>query len=112
MEDEVNKAHEPTLTDFLKEWLIENKIEVYDSWTYYLDDTTTVAGFGWRILISKLKISFINKLNDEVLDLSAADPTAFDQLKSKILFIENGAMSYMAEHIDDDYKLPPPKPSI
>lgn len=110
MEDEVRESQEPKLTDLLKAWLVENNIEVYELWAYS-DGMAAIAGFGWRIDIDKFKLSFINKLNDETLELSAADPTAFEQLKSKISFIENGVMGYMAEHINDDYKLPP-KPSI
>lgn len=93
---------QPSLTKLLHEWLAENKIESHTGWSHRTHEVTAIRGFGWRIEIcDNFKLLFFNRLANGSLELSAADPAAFEQLKSRILQIERDSISYMVEHIDD-----------
>jgi hypothetical protein len=47
-------------------------------------------------------MAFTNRLDNDILTVSIADPTSLDQLKSKIMQVETGVMDYMIQHVDDD----------
>lgn len=92
---------EISVVDLLRDWLFECKIENDSRF-----DTTTgnsvIMGFGWAIVTEGPTLTFTNRLNNDAAILSLADPNSLEQIKSRILGIEDGVLNYLVEHVDDD----------
>lgn len=97
---------EPALSDIIRDWLFENKIESTE-WTDSIGSRAEVRGFGWVIEINNVsdatpKATLSNRFDNEIIIMSAADPAIFDKLTSKILQVEASTINYIIEHVDDD----------
>lgn len=93
---------EPALIDVLRDWLFEQGVNSEVGHCSADGNFAEIRGFGWAILIENTNVTFANRLCNETIKASVADPTILDTIKTKILQVESKTMDYIIEHVDDD----------
>lgn len=92
---------EISVVDLLRDWLFECKIENESRFDTITGDAV-IKGFGWAIETDGPLMTFTTRLDNSAAELSLADPDSLEQIKSKIMGVEDGVLNYLIEHVDDD----------